>query len=212
MSTSCGPDRRWCGRSSISDYRLWRTGPAGRWPIPECTGRILADPAVSFGCGGWPSARCCKFSSVSSGGICIRRAATTRCRIASDGSVSARPPSGPFEERQGTSTVDVDAVEQVARRFLTDSGVSGGPCTGRRGARIGEIAARAGVHGGYEHEAWTDRSRVVSGPGDGDLKVFQRLAQDLQHIFLVFGQFVQKQDRRCGPGSPRRGGECVRRR
>ena len=54
------------------------------------------------------------------------------------------------------------------------------------------VAPGAGIHGGDELETGGEFG-LVSGPGDGDMAVFQGLAQDFQHFAVKLGQFVQKQ-------------------
>ena len=54
------------------------------------------------------------------------------------------------------------------------------------------VAARAGVHGGYEHEA-CGIFHVALHARDGDFAVFQRLAKHFQHVAAEFGQFVEEQ-------------------
>ena len=56
-----------------------------------------------------------------------------------------------------------------------------------------QIAARAGIHGTDQHEVrWIGGLCVDA--RDGHKAVLQRLAQRFQHIAVVFGQFIQKQN------------------
>ena len=56
-------------------------------------------------------------------------------------------------------------------------------------ARVAEETARAGVHGGDEHEI----RGIREGCGrsrDSDVSIFQRLPHDLQHVSAEFREFV----------------------
>ena len=55
-----------------------------------------------------------------------------------------------------------------------------------------EVAAGAGVHGGGEHEAGGEGERH-GGAGDGDVAVFERLAQDFENVAGEFGQLVEEE-------------------
>ena len=58
--------------------------------------------------------------------------------------------------------------------------------------RVPEKSARAGIHGGHQHEA----GRIVNGVAGarhGDVAVFERLAEHLKHAAAEFGQLVQKE-------------------
>ena len=86
--------------------------------------------------------------------------------------------------------VDVDAVEQGAGDALA----VGFDLAWRAAAfafRIAEVAAGAGVHGGDEHEAGGE-GEAAGGAGDGDLAVFERLAQDLERGALNSGSSSRK--------------------
>lgn len=67
---------------------------------------------------------------------------------------------------------------------------------GNRGAtagvdRIGQVAAGAGIHGSHKHHP-RGIGQGKQGTGDGDPAIFQRLAQDFQHVFFEFRQLVQE--------------------
>lgn len=54
------------------------------------------------------------------------------------------------------------------------------------------ISARAGIHGGHQHEA----GRIVNGVAGArhrDVAVFERLAEHFKHAAAEFGQLVQKE-------------------
>jgi hypothetical protein len=59
-------------------------------------------------------------------------------------------------------------------------------------AAIAQVAARAGVHGGHQHEAGREGGRV-EGARDGHLAGLQGLAQHLQAAAVELGQFVEEQ-------------------
>jgi hypothetical protein len=64
-------------------------------------------------------------------------------------------------------------------------------------ASIAIMAARAGIHGGDEH----DGCRVAQGgihPSHGHAAVLQRLAQTIQDVPLEFENFIQKKDTMVG--------------
>jgi len=54
-----------------------------------------------------------------------------------------------------------------------------------------KLPARTGVHGGGEHETGGEGERH-EGAGDGDGAVFERLAEDLEHVAGGLGQFVEE--------------------
>jgi hypothetical protein len=57
-------------------------------------------------------------------------------------------------------------------------------------AGIGAVAARTGIHGGYQHEI----RRISDGigrPRNGHRALFQWLAQDFKGLPLKFRQFVK---------------------
>lgn len=101
--------------------------------------------------------------------------------------------------------VDVDPVQKrpgdAGAVALDHDGCAGALVLG-----IAAVSAVAGIHGGDEHEA----GRVGDGhegPGDGDPAILQGLAQDLQDVFLEFGEFIEKEDAVVGEGDlPRSGG------
>ena len=63
--------------------------------------------------------------------------------------------------------------------------------TKARMLRIGQVSAGTGVHGGDQHEiGWI--GQCGRRPRDGYPKVFKRLTQDLENMFFIFRQFVQK--------------------
>jgi len=58
---------------------------------------------------------------------------------------------------------------------------------------IGKIPARTRIHGSDQHK--TGRIRQGHGcPGYGNLKILQRLPENLYYMFFKFGEFVQKED------------------
>src|SRR5690242_14050129 len=92
----------------------------------------------------------------------------------------------------GDFDVDINAVEKRAGNFgdvALDHGRSA--VTFARG--IAEIAARAGVHGGSEHEA-RRKGDGDGGAGNGDGAIFEGLAHDFENVALEFGEFVEKED------------------
>ena len=70
---------------------------------------------------------------------------------------------------------------------------------------VAEVATGAGVHGGDEHEV----GGVVGADGgarDGDLAVFEGLAEGLEDGARVFGELVEEEDAVVGEGDFARGG------
>ena len=100
--------------------------------------------------------------------------------------------------RRRNDHVKVNAVQQGAGDLLHIPG----HLPVRTGAPAGGMAppsAPAGVHGAYQLEAGGQMQRA-SGPGHGDLAVFQGLAQGLQNIPVKFRELVQKQHAVVGQG------------
>ena len=102
------------------------------------------------------------------------------------------------EGDSGDLDVEIDPVEEGA-------GDAGAVALDRqRGAgalvaRVVQVAAGAGIHGGDEHEL----SRIGEGDGgsgDGDGVVFERLAQRFDDVLAEFGEFVEKEDAVVGEG------------
>ena len=98
----------------------------------------------------------------------------------------------------GDRDVHVDAVKEGTGEFLlvsVDLILSAGAFVGR----VAEIATRAGVHGGDEHEVGG-----VSGLGvdarDGDFLVFERLTKRLEDGAGKFGDFVEEEDAEMSEG------------
>ena len=84
--------------------------------------------------------------------------------------------------------VQVYSVEQRPGNSL-EIFVDGGLGAGAGFHRVAVEAARARVHRGDEREAGRVRERR-SGAGDGDVAVFERLAQDFQHVSRKLREFV----------------------
>jgi len=58
---------------------------------------------------------------------------------------------------------------------------------------VPEETAGAGVHGRHEDEAGGEGARR-QGPRDGDLALFERLAQHLETPPVEFGQFIEEEN------------------
>ena len=71
---------------------------------------------------------------------------------------------------------------------VTGHGLRG---TGAFVARIGSVAARAGIHGRKQHEIRRIRNRI-RGAGNEHPALLQRLTQNLEGLPLKFGKLVQK--------------------
>ena len=92
----------------------------------------------------------------------------------------------------GDLDVDVDAVEEGAGnalQVLFDLSV----VTRTRAQGVAEVAAGAGVHGGDHHElsGVGERRRDA---GDGDLTVFERLAEHFEDVPAELGELVEEED------------------
>ena len=86
--------------------------------------------------------------------------------------------------------VQVDAVQQRAGELALVAGdLVWRAAAGM--ARIAQVAARAGVHGGNELKA-RRKFGPLRGARDGDVARFQRLAQGFQRGAGEFGQLIQK--------------------
>ena len=58
-------------------------------------------------------------------------------------------------------------------------------------------ATRAGIHGGHEHEL-TGEGHCGGGPGNGDVAVFQGLAEHFQDVPMELGEFIEEQHAAMG--------------
>jgi len=58
-------------------------------------------------------------------------------------------------------------------------------------ARVGEVTAGAGVHGGDEHELGGEAYAAVAA-GDGDATIFERLAQCFENSAGKLREFIEK--------------------
>ena len=109
--------------------------------------------------------------------------------------------------------VQIDAVEQRPRQFaLIFAGAARGAGAGQ--ARIAQVAAAAGVHGGDQLHA-----RRIGDMGGGarhlHLAGFQRLAQAVEHAALELGQLIEEQHAQMCEGDlagPRLGAAADQRR
>jgi hypothetical protein len=94
--------------------------------------------------------------------------------------------------------VDIDAIEERAADFCNvalDDRRSAVALTGP----VVEIAAGAGVHGGGEHEGGGE-GEGHGGAGDGNVTVFERLAQDFENVAGKLGELVEEEDAVVGEG------------
>lgn len=90
----------------------------------------------------------------------------------------------------GNVDMQVDSVEQRSGEFApVAADLFGGAAT----ARLAEIAAGTGVHGGDQLKAGRELD-PLSGAGDPDPPVFQGFAQALEDAAGEFGEFIEKQD------------------
>ena len=97
-----------------------------------------------------------------------------------------------FERDGGYFNLQVDAVEQGAGDAVQVLlYLSGAAHAWLRGGVV--VAAGAGIHAGYEHEAG-GIFHVALHARDTDLAVFQRLAEYFEHVAAEFGQLVQKEN------------------
>ena len=92
--------------------------------------------------------------------------------------------------------VHVDTVEEGAGElFLVIVDLGEGASTFVSG--VAEIAAGAGIHGGYEHEVgWV--SGLGIGARDRNLFVFERLTKSLKDGAGEFGDFVEEENAKMG--------------
>src|SRR5690348_10442101 len=91
----------------------------------------------------------------------------------------------------GNFDVNVDAVEKRAGDF-GDVALNHGRRAAAFAGGIAEVAARARVHGGGEHEArWKGDGN--GGAGNGDGAVFERLAHDFEDVALEFREFIEEE-------------------
>src|SRR5690606_24399571 len=89
----------------------------------------------------------------------------------------------------GDGQVQVDAIEQRAGK-LAAIALNLVWRAAAAATRVAEVAARAGVHCRYQLET-RGKSHLVAGPGDDDVPRLQRLTQDLEHLAVDLGQFIQ---------------------
>jgi hypothetical protein len=98
----------------------------------------------------------------------------------------------------GDFDVNIDAVEERAADFgnvALDDGRSAVTLAGL----VVEIAARAGVHRGGQHEGGGE-GEGHGGAGDGDVAVFEGLAHDFENVARELGQLVEEEDAIVGEG------------
>ena len=88
--------------------------------------------------------------------------------------------------------LDVDAVKQRTGDAVQITGDLSGR-TDTFACRMIVIAARARIHRSDKHEI-AGKLHAVTGTGDGNLTVFQRLAHHFEHIAVELRQFVGKED------------------
>ncbi len=128
---------------------------------------------------GWPQNLC----------HCICRALVVRSLIDAEDSSEGNIDEFAGLQRQGVQ-VDVDAVKQGAGNFMAVTFDLKGGAAANFSRHI-LPAARAGVHRRDEHKTGWE-TQASFGPRDGDIAVFQRLAQNFQHMAVEFQEFIQE--------------------
>lgn len=103
-----------------------------------------------------------------------------------------------FDAEGGCLDVNIDAVEEGA----ADAGsvaldLGEGAAAGVGG--VAGITTGAGVHGADEHESGGEGD-FGGAAGNGDLSVFEGLAQNFEGIAAEFGEFVEEEDALMGEG------------
>lgn len=109
-----------------------------------------------------------------------------------------RPVGEFFEGDGGDFDVDIDTIEERA----ADSGhvafdLRWGAIAAT--ARVGAVAAWAGIEGGHEHEAGGE-GRAAHGARDGDDPILEGLSHDFERFSIELGKFIEEENAVVGEG------------